>query len=70
MSLCLYSLLKCDSPMGIGECLSLNATFKAVEKAIVVDKEGKHHKIARGGMLNVINEDSQVVAWVSYTYIH
>lgn len=56
--------------MGIGECLSLNATFKAVEKAIVVDKEGKHHKIARGGMLNVINEDSQVVAWVSYTYIH
>lgn len=48
-----------------GKCLSMNTTFKLATKATVVDKQRKRHKVGKGGMLNVINELSEIVAWVS-----
>lgn len=43
----------------------MDATFKAATKAVVVDNDGKHHKVAKGGIINVLNEDSEIVSWVS-----
>jgi hypothetical protein len=47
------------------KCLSLDNTFKVSSKATVVDKDGKHSKLTKGGILNVLNEVNETLAWVS-----
>lgn len=42
----------------------MDTTFKAAGKTAVIDQDGKHHKVARGGILNAVNENSEIVAWV------
>jgi hypothetical protein len=46
-------------------CLSLDNTFKVAAKATVVNKNGTHCKLTKGGILNVINESDEIMAWVS-----
>ncbi|KAJ3474041.1 hypothetical protein NLI96_g12682 [Meripilus lineatus] len=46
-----------------GECLSMDATFKVSKKATVVDAQKKRIAIGKGGVLSVLNEDSEVVSW-------
>lgn len=45
--------------------MSLDNTFKVSSKATVVDKDGKHSKLTKGGVLNVLNEVNETLAWVS-----
>lgn len=48
-----------------GACLSLDNTFKLAAKATVVDHvDGSHSKLMKGGILSVINESSEILAWV------
>ena len=54
-----------SSLRAIGICLSLDNTFKVSAKATVVDKNGTHCKQTKGGILNVINESAEIMAWVS-----
>lgn len=51
----------------LGICLSLDNTFKIANKATVVDKNGTHVKLMKGGILSVINEMNEIVAWVCHT---
>jgi hypothetical protein len=51
-------------------CLSLDNTFKVSAKATVVDKDGKHCKLTKGGILNTINETDKIMAWVSPSDVH
>ncbi|KAJ3477525.1 hypothetical protein NLI96_g10403 [Meripilus lineatus] len=47
-----------------GECLSMDACFKAPKRgAVVVDSKGARHRVGKGGILSVINERSEIVAW-------
>lgn len=44
--------------------LSLDNTFKSAGKAVVVDKDRNRVKLLKGGVLSVINEKSEILAWV------
>ncbi|KAJ3476001.1 hypothetical protein NLI96_g11459 [Meripilus lineatus] len=47
-----------------GECISTDATFKAPKRgAVVVNREGKRYNVGRGGILSIINERSEIIAW-------
>ena len=48
-----------------GQCISLDATFKIANKAVVVDKNKARHRVGGGGVLTVINEFSEILLWVS-----
>ena len=48
-----------------GRTLSLDHTFKVANKATIVTPEKDRVKVMKGGLLNVINEESEVIAWVS-----
>lgn len=55
----------------IGVVLSLDHTFGAASKAsIVAAKKGERTKPMKGGLLNVINENSEYVSWVSTIQFH
>jgi hypothetical protein len=44
--------------------ISLDNTFRAVGKATVVDKQHKHTKMMKGGLLGMLNERSETIGWV------
>ena len=44
--------------------LSLDNTVKVTSKATVIDKNGTHIKLLKGGVLSVINHLGQIIAWV------
>lgn len=44
----------------------MDHTFKAANKAIVVTPDKKRVKVMKGGLLNVLNEESEILAWVSF----
>ena len=44
--------------------MSLDNTFKSAGKAVVVDKDRNRVKLLKGGILSVINEKSEILAWV------
>lgn len=44
----------------------MDATFKSAGKAMVIEKEGKQCKIAKGSLVTIINENSEILAWVSH----
>lgn len=46
--------------------LSLDNTFKSAGKAVVVDKDKNRVKLLKGGVLSVINEKSEILAWVRH----
>lgn len=54
-----------------GIVLSLDATFKVTKKAAVVTKvkKEKHDTPMKGGVTSIINEMSEIVAWVSIGYL-
>lgn len=52
-----------------GVCLSLDATFKFARKASIVTHVGNREKVMRGGLLTVINEYSEELAWVRPLFI-
>jgi hypothetical protein len=52
------------SPWNLVICTSLDNTFKVASKATVVDKDGTHCKLTKGGVLNVMNESTEIIAWV------
>jgi hypothetical protein len=54
-----------DSPLPSAICISLDNTFKITAKATVVDKNGTHTRLLKGGILSVINEANEIIAWVS-----
>ncbi|KAF7796643.1 hypothetical protein EIP86_007825 [Pleurotus ostreatoroseus] len=46
-----------------GRSLSLDATFKLAKKAVVVTKNKARIQVAKGGLVSVINERNEIVAW-------
>ena len=44
----------------------MDHTFKAANKAIVVTPENKHIRVMKGGLLTILNEESEILAWVSW----
>jgi hypothetical protein len=44
--------------------LSLDNTFRAASKATVVDKQKKRVNLMKGGLLGIINEESETISWV------
>ena len=38
--------------------------FKIANRAIVVSLEQKHVKVMKGGLLSVLNEESEILVWV------
>ncbi|KAJ6484175.1 hypothetical protein C8R45DRAFT_931628 [Mycena sanguinolenta] len=46
-----------------GVCLSVDNTFKAAGKATVVDTSKTRTKLMKGGILSVLNEFNEIVAW-------
>ena len=46
---------------------SLDSTFKISNKATVSDKDCQRAKYLKGGVLSVINEESEIIAWVCHT---
>ena len=49
----------------LGVSLSMDHTFKVANKAIVVTPEQKHVKVMKGGLFSVLNEESEILVWVS-----
>ena len=50
---------------GTAICGSMDSTFKALGKALLTDANQQKSKELRGGILSVINEENEIVAWVS-----
>jgi len=48
--------------------MSLDNTFKSAGKAVVVDKDRNRVKLLKGGVLSVINEKSEIIAWVCHQH--
>ncbi|CAA7261854.1 unnamed protein product [Cyclocybe aegerita] len=46
-----------------GKCLSLDNTFRSAKKAVILEKDKTHTKMFKGGILSVINERSETLAW-------
>ncbi|KAG1849139.1 hypothetical protein DFJ58DRAFT_662610 [Suillus subalutaceus] len=46
-------------------CGSLDNTFKAASKATLTDKDRQKSRELKGGILSVLNEDNQIISWVS-----
>ncbi|KAG2106102.1 hypothetical protein BD769DRAFT_1366782, partial [Suillus cothurnatus] len=44
-------------------CGSLDNTFKAASKATLTNRDRQKSKELRGGILSVLNEDNQIIAW-------
>lgn len=47
-----------------GECISLDNTFKAAKKAVVLEKTKERTKLLKGGILSVLNEKNEIIGWV------
>lgn len=47
-------------------CMNLDNTFKAANKATVVDSAKNHMKLMKGGILSVINEINLIISWVNF----
>lgn len=43
----------------------MDHTFKAENKAVVVTPDNKYMKVMKGDLWNILNEDSEIIAWVS-----
>ncbi|TFY83333.1 hypothetical protein EWM64_g678 [Hericium alpestre] len=46
-----------------GICLSMDATFKVVDKAVIVDKKRKRTTAMQGGIMSLINEWTEILNW-------
>ncbi|KAJ3534877.1 hypothetical protein NM688_g7062 [Phlebia brevispora] len=46
-----------------GVVVSMDATFKVAKKAAVVDKAKRHDDLMKGGILSMINESNEILAW-------
>lgn len=53
-----------DSDSHEGECISLDNTFKAAKKAVVLEKTKARTKLLKGGILSVLNEKNEIIGWV------
>ena len=51
------------SPLAI--TITIDSTFRAAYKATIVSKDGTRCKHARGGIETVLNDDNQIISWVS-----
>lgn len=49
----------------LGMCLSLDNTFKLAVKVTIVSKDRTHTKVMKGGILSMLNEDNEIMSWVS-----
>jgi hypothetical protein len=47
-----------------GEYISLDNTFKAAKKAVVLEKMKARTKLLKGGILSVLNEKNEIIGWV------
>jgi hypothetical protein len=72
MTICVHYLVR-DGIAGIktsltyqhlAKCLSLDHTYRAAAKATVTDSSGSATKLMKGGMASVLNEKSDIIAWV------
>lgn len=54
--------------LNTAQSISLDHTFAAPSKAVVVDAKKTHSKLLTA-MLTAINEKNQVIAWVSHSMI-
>lgn len=59
----MHNILLTDSNIS-AISLGLDNTFKVMKKATVVEKDKTHTKIMKGGVLSVINERNEIIAWV------
>jgi hypothetical protein len=59
--------ITCENVFPLGRCLSLDNTFKVAKKATVVDHQKARTQVMKGGILSVINEKNEILAWVCVT---
>ncbi|KAK7679209.1 hypothetical protein QCA50_017787 [Cerrena zonata] len=46
-----------------GVTISMDHTFKAASKAIIVTPDNKHVRVMKGGLLTILNEESENLTW-------
>jgi hypothetical protein len=59
------SLLLMFTPRTSARCGSMDSTFRASGKAVLTDANRQKSKELKGGILSVINEENEIVSWVS-----
>jgi hypothetical protein len=47
-----------------GDCISLDNTFRSAKKATVAENKKTRVNLMKGGLLSVINERNEILAWV------
>lgn len=52
------------SALSIAIVISMDATFKVAKKAAVVSPEKAHEILMKGGILSMMNELNEIIAWV------
>ena len=55
--------------MIVAICGLLNSTFKISNKATVMDKDSQQLKYLKGGILSILNEKNEIIAWVSVSVL-
>lgn len=48
----------------MGDCISLDNTFKVMTKATVTDSKKQRSKPLKGGLLSAVNERNEIITWV------
>lgn len=48
----------------LGRSISIDATFKVMAKTSVVERDRSRIKPLRGGLVQVLNEHSEILTWV------
>lgn len=48
----------------------MDATFKVAKKAAVVNPEKAHEILMKGGIMSMINEFNEIIAWVRTISLH
>lgn len=44
--------------------MSMDNTVKVRSKATVIDKDKTHIVLMKGGVLSILNENNEIIAWV------
>jgi hypothetical protein len=53
-----------------GQCLSLDNTFRVAKKATIADQQKARTQVMKGGILSIINENNEILAWVRHSVQH
>lgn len=60
----IYVYIRSETSLFKGVCWSTDATFKTANKATVTSTTKTRARLLKGGLLTVINEHNEIIAWV------